>query len=424
MIPDGSWIITRMSDSSIVGESLSENGWNFSADGTVTVPVAASLEVYRARYGDGDTIENGGKGYEFEVVCLTAEISSIEYERNPDFTSLACHAVAEGGTPPYTYLWSVQGTGLEILEGQGTVDVDVRVDAGASGSVSLLVTDAAEPTPCTDSDTVAIPAQPLGEFNVTINPATGAGTASGTRDAMRFTTTVEATTTTTLPNPPPASITLQAARPADLGETNPVRQLTATLVAGSTPPKYRVQWDITQEKGKWYLQAEFPYESNLANFKVDKREQIVQVANSWVNYQISPSTNCFGIIDHIYTHVGLTLGSGGSGQGLWFANDDDPLKDGQPGAIVFYRSPGQLNTTWTNDKIAANGDIASHSALRVDNGIVDTNCGTPGYAPPFQIHKHATEIDPLYANPGRTPQNPALDIRDRTPSKLTELDDE
>ncbi len=91
---------------------------------------------------------------------------------------------------------------------------------------------------------------------------------------------------------------------------------------------------------------------------------------------------------------------------------------------MFYRSPGHLASTWTDAKTATNGGIASHSALRVDGGIVDTNCGTQGYAPPYEIHKHSNENDPLEDNPSRTPQNPALDMRDRTPSQLTELDEE
>lgn len=132
----------------------------------------------------------------------------------------------------------------------------------------------------------------------------------------------------------------------------------------------------------------------------------------------------------MYNHVGLPLGTITGGADLWMASDDNPTKDSLPGAILFYRSPApqHLNANWTNAKISTNGDIASHTALLVNGGIVDTNCGTPGYAPPYEVHKHTNVNDPLGGgvpgNPGRTPQNPALDIRDRTPQQLADLDAE
>ena len=223
---------------------------------------------------------------------------------------------------------------------------------------------------------------------------------------------------TTLFISPPSQLTFEFSRPAT-GETGTV---VGTLVS-SSPPRYQYLWPMRQVKGRWQIKAS-GYKSNTVTFKVDKRKQIVEVANSWVGYEISSTTNCNATIDYIYSYVGLPLGSGGSATALWMASDDNPAKDSMPGSIIFYRSPSQTSATWTDAKTTANGQIASHSALRIDNGIVDTNCGTPGYAPPYNIHYHTNINDPLIANPGRTPENPALDIRDRTPQQLADLDEE
>jgi hypothetical protein len=290
---EGGWDVklggaTVSSKNGYSGALSGEAGWSVNQSGTITVPSVANTGNYTAFYYAEECFDpilmepgaNNAYQYEFEVVCLTVEISATKYESNPDFSLLVCRAIASGGTPPYTYLWMAQGTGLQTLEGQGTEEVDVRVNAGASGSVSLLVTDKTAPTLCTDSDTFAIPAQPLGVFNVTVSASSGAGTASGTRDTMRFTATVEATATTPLPTPPPASIIIQAHR--NIVGLNYTHQLTATLIPNLSPHKYQAQWDITRDMGKWSLQVEYPYESNTANFKIDKRSQIVQVANSWL----------------------------------------------------------------------------------------------------------------------------------------------
>jgi hypothetical protein len=275
---------------------------------------------------------------------------------------LVCRAIASGGTPPYTYLWTAQGTGLQILEGQGTEEVDVRVNAGASGSVSLLVTDETEPTPCTDSDMFAIPAQPLGVFNVTVSASSGAGNVSGTRDTMRFTATVEATATTPLPTPPPASIIIQAHR--NIVGLNYTHQLTATLIPNLSPHKYQAQWDITRDMGKWSLQVEYPYESNTANFKIDKRSQIVQVANSWLGATAAQvGGNCNDFVGKVYNHVGLPL-TVASTQAQYSSADTACAGDG---CILFYSS---IN--------APPGNVA-HDAIEAGTQRININSNTtPG----------------------------------------------
>jgi hypothetical protein len=41
-------------------------------------------------------------------------------------------------------------------------------------------------------------------------------------------------------------------------------------------------WVITREKGRWEIKVAPPHESNTIKFKINKRAQIVRVANSWV----------------------------------------------------------------------------------------------------------------------------------------------
>ena len=48
----------------------------------------------------------------------------------------------------------------------------------------------------------------------------------------------------------------------------------------SSPPRYKYSWPVRQVKGRRQIQVQ-GYKSNTANFKVDKREQIVKVAQSW-----------------------------------------------------------------------------------------------------------------------------------------------
>ena len=49
----------------------------------------------------------------------------------------------------------------------------------------------------------------------------------------------------------------------------------------STPPRYELPWLVRQAKGRWQIKVQ-GYNSNTATFKIDKRKQIVEGAQSWV----------------------------------------------------------------------------------------------------------------------------------------------
>ncbi|MBW3638219.1 MAG: hypothetical protein KY445_17390 [Armatimonadetes bacterium] len=245
----------------------------------ITVPTGAAFGSYVGNYNP-EFGQGNEKFYEFEVACMTVQISASEVERDEAMGVVLheCHAIVQGGTAPFQYTWS--SVGGTIVSGQGTPVVGVNFPPGTSGSVSLTVTDANTPA-CSATDTVSVAANPI-EFTITNPNGDGTGDPSGTRDQMRFAVSVEAVANQPLPNPP-ATISFQIRRPnpgAPGGGTVSVTQVTGTLVAGSSPPEYHGSWDVTRTLGRWRIKVESPHRSNTVNFKVDKRGQIVAVANN------------------------------------------------------------------------------------------------------------------------------------------------
>lgn len=79
----------------------------------------------------------------------------------------------------------------------------------------------------------------------------------------------------TLKNPPPAQLSFEFSRPSTGGAGTAV----GTLVAGSSPPRYEFVWSVRQAKGRWQIKV-LGYRSNTVSFKIDKRKQILEVAQS------------------------------------------------------------------------------------------------------------------------------------------------
>jgi len=132
------------------------------------------------------------------------------------------------------------------------------------------------------------------------SPMGNAGTVSGTRDTMKFEIVIEATANPDVLAPPPV-LTLQIVGRSYI--SHPI----ASLVAGSNPPRYSVTMDVTKELGRLKITTR-DYASSEAQFKVDKRSQIVQVANSWVGATSAQiGGNCNDLVGKVYNHVGLPL---------------------------------------------------------------------------------------------------------------------
>src|SRR5690606_34939131 len=55
----------------------------------------------------------------------------------------------QGGTAPYQYEWSSPITGSSVISGQTAQTLVVKIPIGATGNVSVVVTDDAPTMPCT-----------------------------------------------------------------------------------------------------------------------------------------------------------------------------------------------------------------------------------------------------------------------------------
>lgn len=181
------WYLSNGSET--LSETLRPYGWNVTFGGQITVPNDASLGVFTARafqatssdLRQNDTYEGNENTYEFEVVCMTTEVTvnSTLNQQLPDGTykhSYTAHAENEGGTGPFTYAWTVPGT---VTGGAGTESIDFYVitnDIGSEsgwGSASVTVTDA---DGCTASDSTDV-ANTGGGGN---GSGSGSGSGSGT----------------------------------------------------------------------------------------------------------------------------------------------------------------------------------------------------------------------------------------------------
>ena len=190
---------------------------------------------------------------------------------------------------------------------------------------------------------------------------------------------------------PPSSLVFEMHRRATGGTST----LTADLVAGSNPVSYEAQWNVTQEKGRWEIKTR-DYISNTLQFKIDKREQIDYVANSYVgelNGSAGGGDQCQNFVAAVYGYLGLTFPSGSAsviGEGDPTATPPLPpptAPDTQGyGCLTLFHGASFPVSTW------------QHVAINVGNSIVDQNCGSyvanpmpgPGQpVPPALIDKHS-----------------------------------
>lgn len=178
-------------------------------------------------------------------------------------------------------------------------------------------------------------------------------------------------------------------------------------------------WIVTQEKGRWDVKIEPKHDSNTVQFKIDKREQIVQVAESWVNANRN-NMLCNAFVGHVYNHVGINV-DGSSVTSVWTSTQEFGTQDSTHAVAVFYRSPSQ-NTGIAWGDGSDQGGTAGHVAIRVKDGnVVDANCALDQYDTQ-KVHRH-TENEPLAKWPGDTPVV-GDKKKDRTPPELITLDSE
>lgn len=140
-------------------------------------------------------------------------------------------------------------------------------------------------------------------------------------------------------------------------------------------------WDITKLRGKWTISVQFPqprvFEQQRADFKIDKRDQIVQLARSWKGSTPSQrlsagaaSNLCGGFTAMVYEHLSLfkpnttNIPSGTDAQ-----NNYMPVTDGGKGSLIFFRS---------HTLATMQGWHAGHVAIRDGDDRINTNSNTGG----------------------------------------------
>jgi NlpC/P60 family. len=116
-------------------------------------------------------------------------------------------------------------------------------------------------------------------------------------------------------------------------------------------------WVVTEKKGRWTILISPPHRSNEVKFKINKREQIVLVAESWVGATSAQLGGlCWTLASKVYGHVGFSLPA--SSEQYHRTIPEPTLKNGN---LIFYTF-----TQFPN---------ASHVAIQVDIGfVVDINC--------------------------------------------------
>ena len=315
---------------------------------------------------------------------------------NCDFTTSLISTPPTGDTGPYIYECVSSSVGVSDLvhewspspievSADGTVAKFSFPDDGEH-SINLSVTDT---TGCRGFKTHKVGGY---EFTLSTDPSGyDTGAITGTRDTMQFTVTVTAQATGNFTGTPPSQLTFEFSRPATGGTDTAV----GTLVS-SSPPRYQYLWPVRQSKGRWQIKVQ-GYKSNTATFKIDKREQIVKVAQSWPGaaqrgFDETPpqSANyhggqfCDDLARYIYEYVGLIVGGGGSNVVALYASMNTASQDSQKGAIAFYHFPTDPNTTWR------------HNAVNISSGqIVDQNCGLPHQTDgPIPLVGQHSDVDP------------------------------
>jgi len=151
-------------------------------------------------------------------------------------------------------------------------------------------------------------------------------------------------------------------------------------------------WVITREKGRWEIKVAPPHESNTIKFKINKRAQIVSVANSWVGTRPSDLEHCNRFVARCYNHVNISLSEKLQEQ---YDSTEDDIGEG---CLIFYASPDHW-PTWN----------PAHVGIQDGKFIIDTNCTLDHGS---LVKKHGQDL-PIY---------PAK--KKKSPKELKELDGE
>ncbi|MEM2368589.1 MAG: hypothetical protein QXQ50_10195, partial [Candidatus Bathyarchaeia archaeon] len=157
-------------------------------------------------------------------------------------------------------------------------------------------------------------------------------------------------------------------------------------------------WIVTKMKGRFEIKVSPPHESNTVKFKIDKRAQIVILANSWAGATSTElgSSMCFKFTARVYNHVGISLPEKLDPPGGQY--DKTELDEGQ-GCLIFYAI--NVSPTWD----------PAHVGIQDGQSIIDINCAL-GH--PDDIRKHLqSELASKYK-----------DSKKKAPSELIALDSE
>ena len=134
-------------------------------------------------------------------------------------------------------------------------------------------------------------------------------------------------------------------------------------------------WDITKLRGKWQISVQFPqprsFEQQRADFKIDKRDQIVELAKSWVDSDYiereaagAKSTLCGGFTALVYESLGLLRADGiAIPSGTNEQHDYLPFDDQGKGAIIFFRSNKKARDD-ENSPLVPKPWSTGHAAIR------------------------------------------------------------
>jgi hypothetical protein len=156
-------------------------------------------------------------------------------------------------------------------------------------------------------------------------------------------------------------------------------------------------WVITREKGRWEIKVAH-HESNTIKFKINKRAQIVRVANSWVGAIPSDRELCDKFVARVYNHIGISLPLGVNKQ------YNSTTEDRGLGCLIFY--------DWRDEP----GWEPAHVGIW-DGGssVIDTNCILKEHKDPYRVMKHDQQkLEKEYPK----------ESRKRAPKELKDLDGE
>ena len=148
---------------------------------------------------------------------------------------------------------------------------------------------------------------------------------------------------------------------------------------------------VTKMKGRWEIKVS-PHKSNTVRFKIDKREQIVIVANSWVGME-KELWFCDKFTAEVYNHVDISLPEKLRDQ------YNITVPDKGQGCLIFYAMI--VSPTWN----------PAHVGIQDGTFVIDTNCQL-GHGSRVKKHNQS-ELEPLYVS-----------IQKKSPKELKDLDGE